>query len=181
LALVLTMLCGGVYGAGMAAIAGLLFPARAEGSLIRVHGQVVASVLVGQPFASERYFRGRPSAVGYDPMAAGGSNLAPGSARLRARVRRRSAAIAHREHVAPGDIPADLVTASGSGIDPGISPAAALLQVSRVARARHLNPAVVRRIVERRIEPPVLGVLGQPRVNVVQLNLALDRHAPGRP
>lgn len=173
-ALVLLLLCGGVYPLIATALGGWLFPARSIGSLIFHHGRAVGSALVGQPFTSERYFYGRPSAAGYDPFAVTGSNLAPSNPDLRARIANDAQAIAKREQIPVSDIPVDLLAASGSGIDPHISPVAAELQIARVARARHLSPAIVRQWVEQHIEPPVFGVLGQPRVNVLMLNLALD-------
>lgn len=173
-ALLLIVLCGGIYPALTVLIGGALFPQQATGSLIRVGGEVVGSELIGQPFVSGRYFYGRPSAAGYKPFAAAGSNLAPSNPALRARVRARAAAISKREGIPMTAIPVDLVAASGSGLDPDISPAAAAIQIPRVAAARNLDEAVVRKLVSAHTESPTFGVLGQPRVNVLQLNLALD-------
>jgi len=175
LALLLFALCGAAYPSVTTAIAGVLFPWQATGSLVENEGMTVGSVLVGQPFVSDRYFHGRPSAAGYRPMAVVGSNLAPSNPELRARVRRAADAIARREGVARTAIPVDLLAASGSGIDPDISPAAAAIQVARVARARDLPSAAVEQVVARYTSPPTLGVFGEPRVNVLRLNLALDR------
>ena len=155
-----------------------LFPAQANGSLIEHDGRVVGSALIAQAFADEKYFRPRPSAAGFDPKAMSGSNWAPSNPALRERVAATSAEVAAREHVPASAIPSDLVTASGSGMDPHISPAAAALQIERVARARHLDVSRVRALVAAHTEPPTGGVLGQARVNVLQLNLALDEATP---
>jgi K+-transporting ATPase ATPase C chain len=141
----------------------------------------VASRWVAQPFADARYFHPRPSASGYDPMAAAGSNQARTNPDLRAFVDAQIAAVAQREGVAPGRVPADLVTRSGSGLDPHISPAAARIQIARVARARGLSEDRIAALVERAIEKPQFGLLGQPRINVVELNLALDAAVPPEP
>lgn len=167
-----------VFGVGYSllgtGLAGTLFPAAANGSLVERDGRVVGSALVAQPFADARYFRPRPSAAGYDPMAAAGSNQARGNPDLRTRLDAAIAEIAAREGIAPADVPPELATQSGSGLDPDISPAAARVQIARVARARGLAPAQVARVVEAMTEAPQFGVLGQPRVNVLRLNLALD-------
>ena len=167
-----------VFGFGYSLIgtglAGTLFPSAAHGSLVERDGHVVGSALVAQPFADARYFRPRPSAAGYDPMAAAGSNQARSNPDLRKRLDAEVAEIAAREGVAADDVPLDLATQSGSGLDPDISPAAARVQVARVARARGLAPAQVARVVEAMTEAPQFGVLGEPRVNVLRLNLALD-------
>lgn len=155
-------------------LAGTLFPAAANGSLIERDGRVVGSALVAQPFADARYFRPRPSAAGYDPMAAAGSNQARSNPDLRKRLDAAVAEIAAREGIAADAVPLDLATQSGSGLDPDISPAAARVQIARVAQARGLAPAQVARVVETMIEAPQFGVLGAPRVNVLRLNLALD-------
>lgn len=167
-----------VFGFGYAllgtGLAGALFPAAANGSLVERDGRVVGSALVAQPFADARYFRPRPSAAGYDPMAAAGSNQARGNPDLHKRLDAAVAEIAAREGIAADDVPLDLATQSGSGLDPDISPAAARVQIARVARARGLAPAQVARVVEAMTEAPQFGVLGAPRVNVLRLNLALD-------
>jgi K+-transporting ATPase ATPase C chain len=161
-----------VYGIGRAAFGG-----AAEGGLVRRDGRVVGSSLIGQSFDAPGYFWGRPSAAGdgYDARASGASNLGPTSRALAATVDRRVAALlqAHLGATA-ADIPAELVTASGSGLDPDISPAAAAFQVGRVAAARRLDPGLVRDLVRQHTEGRDLGILGEPRVNVLELNLALD-------
>jgi K+-transporting ATPase ATPase C chain len=158
--------------------AGALFPRQAHGSLIERGGQVVGSALVGQAFTGDTYFSGRPSAAGagYDPVNASGSNLAPSNPALRERTQATAQAIAAREGVPLGQIPADLLTASGSGLDPHISPAGAAVQAARVARARGLSEARVRDLIAVNTERGPLG-LGQPGVNVLRLNLALDNLA----
>ncbi len=172
---VLTFVLGGLlYPAVTTLVAGAVFPAQANGSLITSGGKVVGSALVGQPFSGDRYFIPRISAAGngYDPTAASGSNLAGSNPALRARVQADSAAIAKREGVQPSQIPADLVTASGSGLDPHISPQGAAIQVARVARTRGLSTAQVQAAVAAATESA--GLIGQARVNVLKLNLALD-------
>lgn len=155
--------------------AGALFPQQANGSLIEQNGRVVGSALVGQTFTGDRYFIGRPSAAGagYDPVNASGSNLAASNPALRERVQATAREIAQREGVPGGQIPADLLTASGSGLDPHISPAGAEVQAARVARTRGLSEARVRELIAAATERGPLG-LGQPGVNVLRLNLALD-------
>lgn len=171
---------GLLYSLAGAGLGRALFPVQAQGSLIERDGTVVGSALVPQPFVGDRYFASRPSAAGYDPMAAAGSNQSRTNPDMRKRVNEAIAAIAAREGVAPADVPGDLVTQSGGGLDPHISPAAARIQIARVAKARGLDVAVVERLVAAQTEAPQYGVLGQPRVNVLRLNLALDalRAAP---
>jgi K+-transporting ATPase ATPase C chain len=173
--LLFTLLLCGLYPLAVLGLGQAAFPAQANGSLIRDGDRVVGSSLIGQGFSEERYFWPRPSAAGkgYDASASSGSNLGPTSAALVDRVtgdiaKSRTAGVA-------GPIPADLVTASGSGLDPDISPAAAQAQVARVALARKLPDARVRALVEQSIASPLLGVLGEPRVNVLLLNRQLDR------
>lgn len=173
-AVVLMVLCGGVYPLATVSVSGMLFPRQSTGSLIERDGKIVGSSLVGQPFTAPSYFHGRPSAANYDPFNVSGSNLAPSNPDLRARAQADAETVANENGVAADTIPVDLVAASGSGIDPHISPAAARLQIRRVAVARAMPEAEVAALVEARMEPPVLGILGQPRVNVLELNLALD-------
>lgn len=167
-----------VFGLGYALVAtgigAALFPHQAQGSLIERGGVVVGSALVAQPFADDRYFAPRPSAAGYDPMALAGSNQARTHPDLRAAIAGRVAAVAAREGVAPGAVPGDLVTASGGGIDPHLSPEGARVQVARVAAARGLGRDRVQALVDLHTQGPMLGLLGAPRVNVLELNLALD-------
>ena len=176
--LVTTALFGIAYPALVTGLAQLLFRDKANGSLLHTNGRLVGSSLIGQPFTSPAYFHSRPSAAGtgYDAANSGGSNLGPTSQKLIDRVRT-DAAAAQADR--PGtDVPIDLVTASASGLDPDISPAAADYQLLRVARERQLSPGVVRALVARHTQGRQLGFLGEPRVNVLELNLDLDRLAP---
>ncbi|RKT31733.1 K+-transporting ATPase ATPase C chain [Microbacterium sp. AG1240] len=181
--LVFTVVLGVGYMLLITAIGQLAFPAQANGSLIRsADGGIVGSSLIGQSFTDAdgaplpEYFQSRPSAAGdgFDAGASSGSNYGPENDDLIAAIGERQATIADLDGVAAGEIPADAVTASGSGLDPDISVAYALLQVDRVAEARDLDAAEVRDLVERSIRPRDLGFVGEPRVNVLELNLALD-------
>ncbi|MBE3597629.1 MAG: potassium-transporting ATPase subunit KdpC [Limnochordaceae bacterium] len=176
----LTVLLGVVYPLAMTGIAQVVFPWQANGSLIRHDGKVVGSALIGQAFSDPKYFWSRPSATSplpYNAGASSGSNLGPLNPKLRAAVEERLRALAEADPSAAGPVPADLVTASGSGLDPHISPAAAAYQVPRVARARRLSQQQVRELVARYTEGRQWGILGEPRVNVLKLNLALDELA----
>ncbi len=185
--LVATAVLGLAYTALITGIGQLALPAQANGSLVRgTDGQVVGSALIGQSFtdadgaALPQYFQSRPSAAGdgYDGTASSGSNLGPENADLGAAIGERQAAIASSDGVALGDIPADAVTASGSGLDPHISPEFAKVQIARVAKARGMTEADVAAIVDRFTEGRLFGIIGEPRVNVLLLNLALDADKP---
>lgn len=167
-------LTGLVYPTIATLLGEALFARQANGSLIERNGVVVGSSLVAQPFVSERYFQPRPSAAAYDLRSLAGSNWAPGNPALRARIAASSREVSAREGVPALSIPGDLVTASGSGIDPHISPASARLQAARISRARGLPSERVQALVAVHTLPPTFGILGQPRVNVLELNLALD-------
>ncbi len=180
---VLTALTGLVYPAAVTGVAQVLFPYQAHGSLVTANGRVVGSALIGQAFARPEYFHPRPSAAGpggYDASASSGSNLGPTSRELADRVR--AAVLQYRlENGYAGPVPADAVTTSGSGLDPDISPANAAIQSARVARARGVPLARVEALVKQWTEKPWLGFVGESRVNVLQVNLALDREmAPAR-
>ncbi len=179
-ATVVTLLLTGIaYPLLMTGIAKALFPRRAEGSLVADDsGRVVGSELIAQPFAGAAYFQPRPSAAGdkgYDPLASGGSNLGPTSKKLRDQAAALADRLGKENPAAPGPVPVELVTASGSGLDPHLSPEAALWQVPRVAGARQVSVERVRTLVQDFVEGRDLGFLGEPRVNVLLLNLALDR------
>jgi K+-transporting ATPase ATPase C chain len=168
------ILLGIIYPLAVTGIAHALFAHKAAGSMVQRNGAVVGSALIGQPFTGARYFHSRPSAAGtgYDATQSGGSNLAETSKALVDRVH---TSVATEQSGAP--VPADLVTASASGLDPDITPAAALYQVPRVAKERGLSTDAVRTLVENNVTPRQFGLLGEPRVNVLQLNLALDKLA----
>jgi K+-transporting ATPase ATPase C chain len=178
--LLLTLLTGLIYPLAITGIAQVIFPSQANGSLIRDGNRVIGSALIGQNSAAPRYFHPRPSAAGdgYNASASSGSNLGPTSRALADAIRGRVAQA--RQDGATGPVPADLATASGSGLDPHISPAYAFAQVDRVAAARRLPAARVHALVEQSIERPTFGVLGDAHVNVLQLNLQLDRAAVDR-
>jgi len=175
LTIVLTVLVGIIYPFVMTGLSDLLFKEKARGSLIEREGKVVGSRLIGQPFNGSGYFHSRPSAAGsgYDATASGGTNLGPTSKRLfEEQVRERSKQL--RTENPNVEIPIDLITSSGSGLDPHISPAAADFQIPRVARERRMSEDEVRRLVSRHTVGRQFGVLGEPRINVLELNLALD-------
>jgi len=173
----LSVLTGLAYPALVTVLAQALAPDQASGSLIRAGDRALGSALIGQPFADPGHFWSRPSATGptaYDAAASTGSNQGPSDPALHDAVKARIEALRAADPGNTASVPVDLVTTSGSGLDPHISPAAALYQVARVARARGRTAAEVRSLVEKRIEPRSLGLLGEPRVNVLLLNLDLD-------
>ena len=185
----LTLITGVVYPLAMTAIARAVFPKQSQGSLIEREGRVVGSALIGQEFKGDGYFHGRPSATvapdpgdptktvaaPYNAANSGGSNLGPTNKALVERVQGELEKLKQENPSAP--VPVDLVTTSGSGLDPHISPAAAFFQVPRVAKARHMPEDRLRQLIDEHIEGRALGLLGEPRVNVLALNLALDREA----
>jgi K+-transporting ATPase ATPase C chain len=179
----LSVITGLAYPALITGIAKVIFPKQAAGSLIHTDGKVIGSELIGQPFTAPKDFWSRPSAtvdasgkpLPYNGANSGGSNLAPSNPDLKKAVEERIAALRAADPEATGPVPVDLVTTSASGLDPHISPAAAAFQVHRVAKARGLDEAKVRDLVTAHTEPPQLGLLGDARVNVLKLNLALDQ------
>ena len=176
--LVLMLITGVLYPGVVTALAQMIFPRQANGSLVEMDGRVVGSALIGQPFKGPAYFHPRPSAAGsgYDATASAGTNKGPTDRRLADTLIAQSVALAvESDGAVPGRVPADMATRSGSGLDPHISPATAALQVARVARARGVDAARVQALVARGTEGRTLGLLGEPRVNVLLLNLALDR------
>jgi potassium-transporting ATPase KdpC subunit len=187
LVVALTLITGLVYPLVMTGIAGAIFPRQAQGSLVEQDGKVVGSALIGQPFESDRYFHGRPSATvapdpndstktvpaPYNAANSGGSNLGPTNKALVERVQGDVDKLKQENPSAP--VPIDLVTTSGGGLDPHVSPEAAMFQVPRVAKARNMPEDRLRELVNEHTESRTLGLLGEPRVNVLALNLALDR------
>lgn len=177
LTLVLCFITGLVYPGIVTGISQLLFPRQANGSLVSVNGRVVGSALIGQPFTRDWYFHPRPSAAGsgYDGAASGGTNKGPTDTKLADTLIAQAVDEAVRKDgAAKGTIPTDMVTRSASGLDPHISPANAALQVARVARARGADSAAMRALVDRHVEGRQFGFFGEPRVNVLLLNIALD-------
>jgi len=178
--LVLTLLTGIVYPLVVTGLAQSLFPSQAHGSLIVKDGKAVGSALIGQSFSEPGHFWGRPSATGpmaYNAAASSGSNQGPMNPALEDAVKARVAALRAADPTNTAAVPVDLVTASASGLDPHISPAAAQYQLVRVARARNLSREIVQGLIDQNSQRPILGVLGDPVVNVLQLNLALDAHS----
>jgi len=178
--LITTLLFGLLYPLAVTGLSQLLFPKQANGSLIEKNGQILGSRLIGQAFASDKYFHSRPSAAGtgYDPTSSSGSNLGPTNQQLVDRVK---LDVAKLQQENPGvAIPADLVTASGSGLDPDISPAAAEFQIPRIARARGISAETLQPLVARHTQQRQWGILGEARVNVLELNLDLDASFPAK-
>lgn len=178
--ILLTVLTGLVYPLAVTGLAQILFPHQANGSLKVVNGKTVGSELIGQRFTSPKYFHGRPSAAGndgYDGLNSGGSNYGPTNQKLSDRVSDDAKKFRKENPTYTGPIPADLLTASGSGLDPHISPASADVQVARVAAARGVSADAVRQLVAAHTEGRQYGLFGEPRVNVLELNLALDQSA----
>ncbi len=176
--IVTTILLGLAYPLAVAGLAQILFPDKANGQLIEGNGKILGSRIIGQAFSSPGYFHSRPSAAGngYDAANSGGSNLGPTNQKLMDRMKSDTSALQAEDPNQP--IPVDLITASGSGLDPHITPAAAEFQLARVARARGMTEDQVRQIVARHTEGRQFGVLGEPRVNVLELNLELDALHP---
>jgi potassium-transporting ATPase KdpC subunit len=174
------VLLGLVYPLAMTAAAQVLFPRQANGSLVTLNGKVIGSAIVGQLWTKPEYFQGRPSAAGkgYDPTSTGGTNLGPTSKKLMDATRATIARLEKENPDATGPPPIDLVTTSASGIDPDISPEAAYWEAPRVAKARNVSLSQVRAIVGRHVQGRTFGFLGEPRVNVLELNLALDSISP---
>jgi len=177
---VLTVITGLLYPLAITGAAQALFPHQAAGSLVTRDGKVIGSELIGQQFTSDRYFHGRPSAAGngYDPANSSGSNYAPTAKKLEARIAADVAKLRQENPAMP--VPADLVTASASGLDPDISPEAALFQVPRIARARHMTQDDLAALVGANTQRRLFGLMGEPHVNVLKLNLALNAWSAGK-
>jgi len=178
--LVTTIIFGLLYPLAVTGLSRLLFPKQADGSLLEKNGQVVGSRLIGQAFTSDKYFHPRPSAAGtgYDATASSGSNLGPTNQQLVDRVKQDVTKLQQENPGVP--IPADLVTSSGSGLDPDISPAAAEFQIPRIARVRGITAEALRPVIARHTQQRQWGILGEPRVNVLELNLDLDTSFPSK-
>ncbi|HJR73729.1 MAG TPA: potassium-transporting ATPase subunit KdpC [Luteimonas sp.] len=174
LALTSLLVMGLLYSLAGTGLGRMLFPSQATGSLIERDGKAVGSALIPQPFVADAYFQARPSGSNYDPMAAAGSNQARTNPDLRKRIDEARAAVAVREGLAPKSVPIELITQSGGGLDPHITPEGARVQAARVAKARGLELAQVERLIALHTEDRQFGLLGQPRVNVLELNLAMD-------
>jgi K+-transporting ATPase ATPase C chain len=174
--IVTVIVLGLIYPLVMTGLGMLIFPHQANGSFVESNGKVVGSEIIGQLWTKPQYFQGRPSAAGkgYDPTQTGGTNLGPTSKKLIDATKATIAALKKANPDAVGEPPIDLVTSSGSGIDPDISPEAAAWEVPRVAKARHMTVAAVQAIVDAHVTPRQFGILGEPHVNVLNLNLALD-------
>jgi potassium-transporting ATPase KdpC subunit len=174
-----SVLTGVVYPLVVTGVAGVAFHSQAHGSLITHAGHIAGSALIGQSFTSPQYLWGRPSAIAvpYDARGSSGSNLGPTNPLLDSLVRSRVSAIRAADPLAMGPVPVELVTSSASGLDPQLSPAAALYQIHRIAAARHFDTLTVRNIINANTESRTFGVLGEPRVNVLRVNLALDAYA----
>ncbi|MFZ0030665.1 MAG: potassium-transporting ATPase subunit KdpC [Candidatus Cybelea sp.] len=174
------ILLGLIYPLAMTAFAQLIFPWQAKGSPVTINGRTVGSAIVGQLWKKPQYFHGRPSAAGkgYDPTATGGTNFGPTSKKLIDSTRATIAALEKENPDASGSPPMDLITSSGSGIDPDITPEAAYWQAPRVAKARQMSLAAVRALVARHVRGRTFGFLGEPRINVLEINLALDGLQP---
>jgi K+-transporting ATPase ATPase C chain len=174
-------LFGGIYHVGLWAVGQVVFPAQAQGSLLRRDdGSVIGSSLVAQAFTRPEYFHPRPSAVDYNAASTGGSNFGPSNPEHLKLAKERLSQVTAAESAPASHVPSEMITASGGGLDPHIPPAAAHLQASRVAAARNVDPNRIRALIDAHTDPPTFGVLGRARVNVLELNLAVDR-ALGRP
>lgn len=167
-------ICGFLYSSATTGLGQLIFPEQANGSLIEKNGKVIASRLNAQPFSSAQYFQPRPSAANYDPMAMAGSNMALTNPELAKIIEERAVAVMAKHQVSRSQIPSDLITASGSGMDPDISAQSALIQVKSVAAARQISEQQVLSLVQQHTKPATFGVMGKTRVNVLELNLSLD-------
>jgi len=181
--LFLTILTGLIYPSVVTGLCQMLFPHRANGSLVRTDAMIRGSALIGQNFAMPKYFHPRPSAAGadgYDASNSNGSNLGPTNQKLIDRVKGDIEKFRQENSDYEGPLPADLLTASGSGLDPDISPASALAQAARVAKARGVTPTQIEQFVSNHTTPRQLGFLGEPRINVLEINLALDRQFPAQ-
>ena len=176
LLMLFTIILGLAYPLAVTALANLFFPVQANGSLITENNRIIGSTLLGQSFVSDKYFQARPSAVNYNPLNAGGSNLGPSNDKLIIGIKTNTYTFTWKNYLPPGmSVPSEMVMASGSGLDPHISPKAAYAQVQRVAEARGMSSDKVMAIVNANVEEPLLGLFGTEKVNILKLNVALEK------
>lgn len=176
LLMLFTIILGLAYPLAVTALANLFFPVQANGSLITENNRIIGSTLLGQSFVSDKYFQARPSAVNYNPLNAGGSNLGPSNDKLIIGIKTNTYTFTWKNYLPPGmSVPSEMVMASGSGLDPHISPQSAYMQVIRIAQARNLEPEKINELIFHYVEPPTIGIIGETQVNVLKLNIALDK------
>lgn len=176
LLMLFTILLGLVYPLAVTVLANIFFPVQANGSLITENNRIIGSTLIGQNFVSDKYFQARPSAVNYATLDAGGSNLGPSNDNLIVKIKTNTYTFTWKNYLPPGmSVPSEMVMASGSGLDPHISPQAAYMQVIRISQVRNLAPEKINELIVSCIESPTIGIIGETKVNVLKLNIALDK------